>query len=150
MTTLLDLIPLANALLLIGLVWWVATRSQRWESIAQASRIAELSAEQDILRGNLSRLERDLGEFLHTSHDVQERIWRELRGIQATVNNHVVEKRLQAVEDGILEIEQTLTTLPCALSDELRRRHLAEHTGEADAPRENKPGGGDPEETKEE
>lgn len=104
---------LVNTILLLALWIFFFTQSRRWTGIGQDTRLRAIEDEMDIIRKNVSRLDRDHNEVVRgTANDLQ-LIWKELRAMHAEETPCV--RRIMAIEDAIMRVDQTIATMPCVL-----------------------------------
>lgn len=88
---------------------------RKWNGPDQNIRISILEDEQKVMRGNIARLERDQLAANKMAMDTNDRILRELEGIRLNgAKEHPLEEKIQILEDGIFELERTISAMPCA------------------------------------
>ena len=104
-------IAVANFILLSILFF----KSSRWTGPGLNIRIERLEQEEHVIRGNLTRVDRDLSAWHRSTLDSNAEVLRELEAIRTSLNDKVSLRRsLEELSEDVEQLRQTVRTLPCA------------------------------------
>jgi hypothetical protein len=102
-----------NTGILIALAVFLIVRSRHWTAPVQSQRIGLIEDDLRVVRGNVTRLERDQA-FAHRQYmDSNAEILKEVRSITANGALHPICDELRVIEDRLLDVEQVVASMPC-------------------------------------
>jgi archaellum component FlaC len=95
-------------------IFMLIVLARRSTAPALERRVTELEGENHTMRGNVTRIDRDLNAVIRARGDAEDHIMRELDGIKEMLQGKVsIRRQFEVLADQVADLKTTVQAMPC-------------------------------------